>query len=126
MNKLEQLNKQIAYHKEQLNKLRLVKSTLRERVVRREYEDFYWSVVGKYYKLNENTYKIIYDYWYNSYLNLFCLKREGYSRIACIIFDEYNQEYYKSSVSLKHLKQATEITEQEFWKHNKKYENNKI
>ena len=129
MNKIEQLNKQIVYHKEQLNKLRLVKLTLKERVARKEYEQFYWSVVGKYFKIIEEddvTYlKVIYTDNSNNYLTLFTLSREGYKFVNTIVFDSYYQEYYKSISSIYSLKTAIEITEKEFWKHNKKYEINR-
>lgn len=126
MNKFEQLNKQIAYHKEQIERLRLVKSTLKERYDKQEYEKFYWSVVGKYYRIEDDGYKVIYRKWSNSYLTTFSLSREGYKYVDCLYYNEYYNEYHVGSCSIRLLKTATEITEQEFWKYNKNYENNKI
>ena len=126
MNKIEQINTQIAYHKDQLERLRLVKAALRERIVKREYEQFYWSVVGKYYRIEDDVYKVIYTNNSNSYLSTRIVSREDYKYVECLYYNEYYNEYYKGSCSVRLLKTATEITEQEFWKYNKKYENNKI
>lgn len=128
LEKIDQLDNLIRFHRKQIVKLNFTKRYFDKKLMIERYNNLYWSVLSKYFKIikeNEDVIlvKVIYEPLYNPYLCRFVLERINYNKIPCmVVFDaDENREYCKTDLYIEHFKNREEITEQEFYKYNFKY-----